>query len=183
MASSNGAQGWIVKPGRGTGPARPLGRQAATLLISLWLALPGAVHAAEPGPAASGAPEAPPPVLGAVGIGVSDLEASAAFYQDILGLQVLRTYELGYINEIVLGYPDGDGAALVLMNWPDQDRSYHGGDVKVVFYVADPAAVIQRIRARGGRIDREAGPIDVLPGRLVGLGRDPDDYVVEVISQ
>lgn len=182
MESINGAHGRITNARRGNGTAWILGRPAAALLISLWFALPGAVHAADRAPEPPAALESPP-VLGAVGIGVSDLEVSAAFYQDILGLEVLQTYELGYINEIVLGYPDGAGAALVLMNWPDQDRSYRGGDVKLVFYVADPAAVIQRIRARGGRIDREAGPIDVLPGRLVGLGRDPDDYVVEVISQ
>ena len=43
-------------------------------------------------------------------------------------------------------------------------------------------AVISRIRARGGKIDREAEPIDALPGAIVGLGRDPDNYVVEVLS-
>jgi hypothetical protein len=40
------------------------------------------------------------------------------------------------------------------------------------------AAVIDRIHAAGGRIDREATPIDVLNGRIVGLGRDPDGYVI-----
>ena len=65
--------------------------------------------------------------LGAVGIGVSDLEASAAFYSTALGLEVLRTYELGYLDEIVLGYPDGAGTVLVLMNWPgDTERRYDG---------------------------------------------------------
>ena len=44
--------------------------------------------------------------LGAMGIGVTDLGVSTKFYQDVLGLSVLRTYELGYINEIVLGYAD-----------------------------------------------------------------------------
>jgi catechol 2,3-dioxygenase-like lactoylglutathione lyase family enzyme len=128
-------------------------------------------------------PAAEADLLGAVGIGVSDLEASAAFYQDVLGLEVQQTFALGYLDEIVLGYPDADGAALVLMHWPDQPRRYDGNDVKVVFYVEDPAGVIERIRARGGRIDREASPIDVLPGRVVGLARDPDNYVIEVIDR
>jgi lactoylglutathione lyase len=146
-------------------------RLTTATLLGLWLALPGALFGAEPD------------TLGAVGIGVSDLEASSRFYQDVLGLEVQQTYALGYLDEIVLGYPDGGGAALVLMNWPDQARRYDGNDVKIVFYVADPAAVIERIRARGGQIDREAGPIDVLPGRLVGLARDPDNYVIEVVSR
>ncbi len=120
--------------------------------------------------------------LGAVGIGVADLERSSAFYADVLGLEVLRTYELGYLNEIVLGYQDSNKATVVLMNWPNEKRSYDGNNVKLVFYVDDPAGVIARIRAWGGKIDREAGPIDALPGAIVGLGRDPDNYVVEVVK-
>ena len=121
--------------------------------------------------------------LGAMGIGVKDLQISTDFYVDVLGLEVKRTYELGYINEIVLGYPHAESPVLVLMNWPGQTRAYEGNDVKLVFYVADPKAVIERIRARGGKIDREATPIDVLPGVLVGMGRDPDNYVVEVLNR
>ncbi len=123
-------------------------------------------------------------VVGAVGIGVKDLAASAAFYKDVLGMQETRRFELGYLNEIVLGFPDGAGTSVVLMNWPnDATRRYDGGNVKLVFYVRDPAAVLDRIRARGGRIDREAAPIEALNGTVVGLGRDPDNYVVEVIAR
>jgi lactoylglutathione lyase len=122
--------------------------------------------------------------LGVVGIGVKDLQVSKQFYADVLGLEVLRTYELGYINEIVMGYPDGKGAAVVLMNWPgDTTRQYNGNDVKLVFDVADPAAVAARIRAHGGRIDREAGPVDALPGAIVAMGRDPDNYVIELLKR
>jgi catechol 2,3-dioxygenase-like lactoylglutathione lyase family enzyme len=122
--------------------------------------------------------------LGAVGIGVSDLQASAAFYSAALGLEVLRTYELGYLDEIVLGYPGGDGTVLVLMNWPgDTERRYDGSDVKNVFYVNDATGVMQRIRELGGRIDREATPHPAVNGDLVGLGRDPDNYVIEVLQR
>lgn len=120
--------------------------------------------------------------LSAVGIGVKNLKTSEAFYQDILGLNTLRTYELGYINEIVLGYKSPKSAALVLMNWPDQKRRYDGTDVKLVFYVKDPGAVIERIRGYGFEVLREASPIEALNGRVVGLARDPDNYVVEVIE-
>ena len=120
--------------------------------------------------------------LSAVGIGVKNLKTSETFYQDILGMQTLRTYELGYINEIVLGYETTKSAALVLMNWPDQKRRYDGTDVKLVFYVKDPGAVIERIRDYGFEILREASPIEALNGRIVGLARDPDNYFVEVIE-
>jgi len=126
--------------------------------------------------------------LGAMGIGVSDLARSSMFYQEVLGLKVLRTYELGYLDEIVLGYEAAGnespaGAVVVLMHWPDQRRDYDGNNVKLVFYVTDPGGVIERIRERGGRIDREAAPIEALDGTVVGLGRDPDNHVVEVIQR
>jgi hypothetical protein len=94
-------------------------------------------------------------------------------------LKTLRAYELGYINEIVLGYKESQSASLVLMNWPKQERRYDGTDVKLVFYVADPGAVIECIRGYGFEVLREATPIAALNGRVVGLARDPDNYVVE----
>jgi catechol 2,3-dioxygenase-like lactoylglutathione lyase family enzyme len=136
--------------------------------------------------AADPAPVAPvsTPVLGAVGIGVKDLEASTRFYDDVLGMKVLRRFELGYLNEVVVGFPDGTGTNVVLMNWPkDAARRYDGNDVKLVFYVHDPAAVIERIRAKGGKIDREATPIEALNGTVVGIGRDPDNYVIELLAR
>jgi hypothetical protein len=45
-----------------------------------------------------------PDHLGAVGRGVSDLARSTRFYEEILGVSVFRVYELGYINEKVLGF-------------------------------------------------------------------------------
>ena len=124
-----------------------------------------------------------PDHMGAVGIGVADLQRSQNFYADVLGLKVLRTYELGYLNEIVMGFAHGEGAVVVLMNWPGQERQYNGNNVKLVFYVNDPKAVIERIRQQGGKIDREAGPIEALPNAIVGLARDPDNYVIEVLRR
>lgn len=133
------------------------------------------------------APAALADQFSATGIGVRDLEASKKFYSEALGLTVLRTYELGYLNEVVMGYPVSAGArgpVVVLMNWPnDKDRQYDGNHVKLVFEVADPVAVIEKIRALGGKIDREATAHEALPNALIGMGRDPDNYVIEVIKR
>jgi catechol 2,3-dioxygenase-like lactoylglutathione lyase family enzyme len=156
---------------------------AMTLLLVLCYAAAGAM-AAEPDAASHADNPSTRDYLGAVGIGVSDLKVSTEFYQQILGLELQRTYELGHINENILGYPGSDGTVLVLMNWPnDTERRYDGSDVKNVFYVDDPAAVIDRIRALGGAVDREATPHAAVNGTLVGLGRDPDNYVVEVLQR
>lgn len=127
--------------------------------------------------------------LGAVGIGVSDLSVSSAFYQEVLGLKLLRTYELGYLDELVLGYDNPKAsqpntAVVVLMHWPnDANRQYGSGEMKLVFYVDDPKSVLDRIRQRGGTIDREATPHPALNGGLVGLARDPDNYIIEVLQR
>ena len=130
--------------------------------------------------------------LGFVGIGVSNIEKSTKFYQDILGLDVIGTYDdvtvdnadgsESFLDEVVLGYNDKPGTLLVLMNWPNDDKKYDGDNAKIVFEVEDAKAVIEKIRKAGGKIDREATPHYTIEGGLVGLGRDPDNYVVEVIQ-
>ena len=130
--------------------------------------------------------------LGFVGIGVSDIEKSTKFYQDILGLDIIGTYDditvdnadgsKSFLDEVVLGYKDKPGTLLVLMNWPNDNKKYDGDIVKVVFEVENAKSVMNKIRKAGGKIDREATPHYTIEGGLVGLGRDPDNYVVEVIQ-
>jgi lactoylglutathione lyase len=122
--------------------------------------------------------------LGAFGIGVSDLERSERFYTTVLGMQKVREYKLPNIEETVLAMPGRAAPVVVLMHWLDgKTRSFSADNVKLVFTVQNAAAVIERIRALGGQIDREATPIEVLNGQIVGLGRDPDNYVVEVLQR
>ena len=130
--------------------------------------------------------------LGFIGIGVSDIEKSTKFYQDILDLDVIGTYDditvdntdgsESYLDEVVLGYKDVPGALLVLMNWPKDRKNYDGDIVKIVFEVEDAKSVMEKIRQAGGKVDREAIPHYTIEGGLVGLGRDPDNYVVEIIQ-
>ena len=54
--------------------------------------------------------------------------------------------------------------------------------MKLVFYVTDPKGLIEAIRAEGLEITREAEPIESLGGAVVGLGKDPDGYVIELIQ-
>ena len=130
--------------------------------------------------------------LGFVGIGVSDIEKSTKFYQDILDLDVIGTYDditvdnadgsESFLDEVVLGYKDVPGSLLVLMNWPKDRKNYDGDIVKIVFEVEDAKSVMEKIRKAGGKVDREAIPHYTIEGGLVGLGRDPDNYVVEIIQ-
>ena len=106
--------------------------------------------------------------LGFVGIGVSNIEKSTKFYQEILGLEIIGTYDNvvvdnedgseSYLNEVVLGYKDKPGTLLVLMNWPKDEKEYDGDNVKIVFEVEDAKAVMKKIENAGGKIDRYALP-------------------------
>lgn len=122
-----------------------------------------------------------PDFLGATGIGVSDLAASAEFYKAALGMTVTQTFHLPYMDEIVLAHESRN--AVVLMHWTDGSaRNYRDVPVKLVFYVTDPAAVAARIRQAGGTITLEPAPHASLGGAIVGLGKDPDGYVIELLQ-
>ena len=129
--------------------------------------------------------------LGFVGIGVSSLEESTKFYKEALGLKILGTYDnievdnsdgsKWYIDEVVLG-KDEKSTGLVLMNWGKENRSYDGNNSKIVFVVNNAVEVMNNIKNAGGKIDREAIPHYSIDGGLVGLARDPDNYVVEIVQ-
>ena len=122
-----------------------------------------------------------PDFLGATGIGVSDLRASAEFYKSALGMTEQRTVKIDYMDEIILVHEAR--SALVLMHWTDGSaRNYKDVPVKLVFYVTDPVATAEKIKAAGGVMTREPAPIDSLGGAVVGLGKDLDGYVVELLQ-
>ena len=122
-----------------------------------------------------------PDFLTAVGIGVSDLERSTAFYRDVLGMQLQRTFELGYMDEVMLAHEGRN--AVVLMHYTDGSaRNYKDNPVKLVFYVTDPAAIAAKVKAAGLEVTREPAPIESLGGALVCLAKDPDGYVIELIQ-
>ncbi len=135
--------------------------------------------------APAAAPAAPPPqkdpLLSAVGLGVSDLARSTDFYVNIMGMQKVRSYHLDYMDEELLGYPDGE-TYIVLMHWTDgSKRNYTDLPVKVVSRVKDPAALMEKIKTAGMTVTREYAPSAQVGGASVGLAKDPDGYVLEIL--
>ena len=122
-----------------------------------------------------------PDFLTAVGIGVSDLARSEDFYSRVLGMKRTGSFKLDYMDEIMLAHEGR--SAVVLMHYTDGSaRNYRDNPVKLVFYVADPIALTERIRGEGLEITREPAPIEGLGGAVVALGKDPDGYVIELIQ-
>jgi lactoylglutathione lyase len=119
--------------------------------------------------------------IGATGIGVSDLKRSAGFYVRALGMQEMRTVRIDYMDEIILGHEGRN--AVVLMHYTDgSKRNYKDNPVKLVFYVSDPKAVAARIRAEGCEVTREPEPLALFNNNVVGLAKDPDGYVIELLQ-
>jgi lactoylglutathione lyase len=123
-----------------------------------------------------------PDFLTAVGIGVSDLERSTAFYRDVLGMQKLRTFELDYMDEVMLAHEGRN--AVVLMHYTDGSaRNYRDNPVKLVFYVTDPAAIAAKVKAAGFEVTHEPAANASMGGALICLAKDPDGYVIELIQR
>lgn len=119
--------------------------------------------------------------IGATGIGVSNLKRSAEFYERVLGMKTMQTFKLPHMDEIVLGHEGRN--AVVLMHYTDgSNPSYKDLPVKLVFYVADPKAVAARIRAEGCEMTREPAAVPEFGNVMIGLGKDPDGYVIELIE-
>lgn len=119
--------------------------------------------------------------LGAVGIGVSDLKKSADFYERVLGMKPVQTYKLDYMDEIVLTHESR--TAVVLMHWTDgSPRDYKNNPVKLVFYFTDPKAIAKAIKDYGCEVTREPAPVPTLRNAMVGLAKDPDGYVIELLQ-
>lgn len=119
--------------------------------------------------------------LTGVGIGVSDLARSADFYSRVLGMKQTASFKLETMDEIVLAHEGR--SAVILMHYTDGvARNYKDIPVKLVFYVTDPAALIGRIRAEGLEITREPAAADTMAGAVIGMAKDPDGYVIELIE-
>jgi lactoylglutathione lyase len=119
--------------------------------------------------------------LAAVGIGVADMAKSEAFYTGVLGMQVQQRINLPHLQEVVVGYEGR--TSVVLMHWLDgSERNYRDNPVKLVFFVPDAKGQIEKIRAAGLPISREAEVMPEFNNMIIGLAEDPDGYVVEFLQ-
>ncbi|APZ43976.1 lactoylglutathione lyase [Acidihalobacter ferrooxydans] len=116
---------------------------------------------------------------------VGNLDRSIAFYTDILGMRLLRRqdYPDGRFTLAFVGYGDeADHTVLELTyNW-DQDRYDLGsGYGHIALEVDDVYEAADAIRAKGGKILREAGPMNA-GTTLIAFVEDPDGYPIELIG-
>jgi lactoylglutathione lyase len=117
---------------------------------------------------------------------VTDLERSLTFYTGVLGMRLLRRkdYESGRFTLAFVGYADeAEGGAVLELTYNWDTHAYDLGNAfgHVAIAVDDAAAACAEIRARGGKVVREAGPMKH-GGTVIAFVEDPDGYRIELIE-
>ncbi len=116
---------------------------------------------------------------------VGDLDKSIGFYTELLGMKLLRKRDFpdGKFTLAFLGYgSEKDHTVLELThNW--DTGSYELGNAygHIAIGVEDVYATCEEIRAKGGKVVREPGPM-MHGSTVLAFVEDPDGYKVELLS-
>ena len=117
---------------------------------------------------------------------VGDLDRSLAFYTEVLGMRELRRqdYPDGRFTLAFVGYQsETEGAVLELThNWDTPSYELGNGYGHVALEVDDAYAACAEIKARGGKVVREAGPMKH-GTTVIAFVEDPDGYKIELIQK
>ena len=117
---------------------------------------------------------------------VGDLARSIEFYTSVLGMRLLRKndYPEGRFTLAFLGYQDeSEGTVIELThNWDTSHYDLGSGYGHIALEVDDAAKACEAVRAKGGRVTREAGPMK--HGiTVIAFVEDPDGYKIEFIQK
>ena len=119
-------------------------------------------------------------------IRVGNLERSLAFYTDVLGMRLLRRndYPTGRFTLAFVGYGDESEQAAVELtdNWDTSSYELGNAFGHIALEVDDAYAACAQIKARGGKVTREAGPMKH-GTTVIAFAEDPDGYKIELIQK
>ncbi|MGC9561273.1 lactoylglutathione lyase [Brachymonas sp.] len=117
---------------------------------------------------------------------VGNLQRSIDFYTGVLGMHLLRTsdnpeyrYTLAF-----LGYEANPAQAELELTYNYGVEQYDLGSAygHIAIGVPDARAAVERIRAAGGTVTREAGPVKG-GSTVIAFVEDPDGYKIELIER
>ncbi len=116
---------------------------------------------------------------------VGNLDESIAFYCDILGMKLLRRkdYPGGKFTLAFVGYgEEKDNTVIELTyNWGVEEYDLGEGYGHIALGVDDIYATCDRIKAQGGKVSREPGPMKH-GSTVIAFVEDPDGYKIELIQ-
>ncbi|MEZ2237946.1 lactoylglutathione lyase [Microcoleus sp.] len=116
---------------------------------------------------------------------VGNLEESLKFYTEVLGMKMLRQkdYPDGKFSLAFVGYGDeSDHTVLELTyNWGVEEYNLGNAYGHIAIGVDDIYGTCEEIRARGGKVSREPGPMKH-GSTVIAFVEDPDGYKVELVQ-
>ena len=117
---------------------------------------------------------------------VGDLDRSIKFYTEVLGMKLLRKkdYPDGKFTLAFIGYGDESESTVIELtyNWGTDSYDLGTGYGHIALEVDDVYDAAEEIRKRGGKILREAGPMNA-GTTIISFVEDPDGYPVELIGK
>ncbi len=117
---------------------------------------------------------------------VGDLQRSIDFYTRVMGMKLLRTterpeqkYSLAFV-----GYGTNPEHAELELTWNHGVDRYEMGTAygHIALQVPDARTACERIRAAGGNVTRDAGPV-AGGTTMIAFVTDPDGYKIELIER
>jgi lactoylglutathione lyase len=117
---------------------------------------------------------------------VGDLDRSIDFYTNVLGMKVLRRkdYPEGKFTLAFVGYDDEAKTAVIELthNWDTKTYDIGTGYGHIAIGVPDARKACDAVRAKGGKVTREAGPMKH-GTTVIAFVEDPDGYKIEFIER
>ena len=118
-------------------------------------------------------------------IRVGNLEKSIKFYTEILGMKLLRRkdYPDGRFTLAFVGYGDERDHSVIELTHNWDTGTYDHGDAfgHLAIEVDDVYAAAEKIRTHGGKIIRDAGPMNA-GTTIIAFVEDPDGYQIELLA-
>lgn len=117
---------------------------------------------------------------------VGDLQRSIDFYTQVLGMKLLRTsenpeykYSLAFV-----GFEANPGQAEIELtyNWGTDRYELGTAYGHIALGMPDIYAACEKIRAAGGEVSREPGPVKG-GTTVIAFVTDPDGYKIELIQR
>jgi len=119
-------------------------------------------------------------------IRVGDLEKSIKFYTEVLGMKLLRQkeYPEGEFTLAFIGYGGEEENTVIELtyNWGKDKYDLGEGFGHIALEVDDVYQATDDIRDRGGKIIRDAGPMNA-GTTIIAFVEDPDGYQIELIGK
>ena len=119
-------------------------------------------------------------------IRVGDLERSIGFYTEVLGMKLLRRKDFpeGRFTLAFVGFGEESETAVIELthNWDTKSYELGNGFGHIAVAVADAYEACKAVKARGGKVTREAGPMKHGTS-VIAFVEDPDGYKIEFIQR